>query len=90
MHGQYQEGMRPLQRHRINEESLRVQNVGILRQRRYHVKRSVKDMSLNAAIESKFVKMMDDESCTDEEIRKFARRWTYKRGRKREFRICLD
>jgi hypothetical protein len=47
-------------------------------------------MSLNTAIESQFIRLVDDDTCTEEKIRKFARRWSYKRGRKREFRICLD
>jgi hypothetical protein len=47
-------------------------------------------MSLNKALESKFRAMRDDEQYTPDQITKFAHRWTYRRGRKREFRICLD
>jgi hypothetical protein len=47
-------------------------------------------MSLNKAIETQFCKKLDDEDCTEEQITKFASRWSMRRRRKREYKLTLD
>ena len=84
--GQYREECGRLQQSRIKGAKYRAQYAGT----RSYQKKGLKKMSLNKAIETQFITMRNNDRYTPEGITKFAHRWTMKRRRKREYRICLD
>lgn len=48
-------------------------------------------MSMQKAIEKRFLKMQEDKRYSQEQITHYAHRWTYKmRKTGREHKICLD
>jgi hypothetical protein len=84
--GQYRGVFGRLRRNLIKGERYRVRNAGI----RSCPKKRYQKMSLNKAIETQFLNMRGNDRYTAEQIEKFAHRWTMRRRRKREFKICLD